>query len=84
MVGHHLIHILFHFIGTAPAAGTGNITFYVSGLACDGTGGTSGDYTYTSSQIVTETTTGITDAITNHFQISVFPNPTSEKLHPTL
>lgn len=68
----------FSFHWTAPTAGTGNITFYVSGLACNNDGGTSGDYTYTSSQVVTETTTGITDAGSNHFQISVFPNPTTE------
>lgn len=44
----------FTFNWTAPVSGTGSITFYVAGLACDADGGTSGDETYTSSQVVTE------------------------------
>jgi len=37
------------FNWTAPAATTGLITFYMSGAACNNTGGTGGDYCYTNS-----------------------------------
>jgi len=45
---------IFNFSWTAPAAGTGDVTIYFSGLAADGDGGKSGDYTYSSSQVFTE------------------------------
>ena len=46
----------FSFNWVAPATNVGNVTFYVSGMAANGTGGTSGDYTYTTSQVVTPAT----------------------------
>lgn len=45
---------MFSFNWVAPATGTGSITFYVSGLAADASTDETGDYTYTSSQVVTE------------------------------
>lgn len=68
----------FSFHWTAPAAGTGNVTFYAAGLACDGNGSASGDYTYTTSQIVTENITEIKDNENNKFLINIYPNPASE------
>ncbi len=42
---------------TAPAAGTGSVSFYAVGVAGDGDGGTGGDYVYTTSVAMTDTTT---------------------------
>lgn len=47
----------FTFNWTAPAKGTGNVTFYYAGLACNGNGtDDSGDYTYTGSHTYAEKT----------------------------
>jgi hypothetical protein len=48
---------VFNFKWTAPAAGTGNITFYFSGIAGNGNGSDNGDYVYTASKVFTESTT---------------------------
>ncbi len=45
---------VFNFSWTAPATGTGNVTFYYAGVACNGNGSESGDYVYTGSQVFTE------------------------------
>lgn len=45
---------VFNFSWTAPAAGTGNVTFYFAGVAGDGDGNESGDYVYSGSQLLTE------------------------------
>ncbi len=42
----------WNFNWTAPNVSTGSLTFYASGAACNGTGGTSGDYIYTTSATV--------------------------------
>lgn len=47
----------FNFKWTAPAAGSGNVTFYFSGVAANGTGNENGDYVYNSSQVITESCT---------------------------
>lgn len=47
---------VFNFSWTAPAAGTGNVTFYFAGVAGDGDGNESGDYVYSGTQVVTEVT----------------------------
>ena len=44
----------FNFSWTAPASGTGNVTFYFTGAACNSSTSTSGDYIYSGSQIFTE------------------------------
>lgn len=47
----------FTFNWTAPAKGTGNVTFYFAGLACNGNGtDDSGDYTYTGNHTYPEKT----------------------------
>ena len=46
----------FSFNWVAPSSGAGNLTFYAVGMACDNTGGTGGDYVYTTTQIVSEAT----------------------------
>ncbi len=52
---------VFNFSWTAPAAGTGNVTFYFSGVAANGNTGESGDYVYNSSQVFTEMTCAAPD-----------------------
>ena len=47
---------VFNFSWTAPAAGTGNVTFYFAGVAGDGDGNESGDYVYSGTQLVSEVT----------------------------
>jgi hypothetical protein len=68
----------FSFYWTAPAAGAGTVTFYTSGLAANGTGGTSGDYTYTTSLALSQNTVGIDEVPAENYNFSVFPNPSSE------
>lgn len=70
----------FTFNWTAPVTGTGDITFYSAGNAANGNGSTSGDFIYTTSQIVTESTSGLED-IANNYSVQVFPNPAIEKLN---
>jgi hypothetical protein len=43
----------FTFTWSAPATNVGNVTFYVSGLCANGTGGTNDDYVYNTSQVLT-------------------------------
>jgi len=70
----------FSFTWTAPATGSGNVTFYTSGLAADNTGGTSGDNVYTSTLNVPEYTVGINEASDNA-SLTIFPNPVKEMLN---
>lgn len=42
----------WNFNWTAPNASTGTLAFYASGAACNGNGGTSGDYIYTTSAVL--------------------------------
>lgn len=46
----------FTFNWTAPAAGTGTVKFYFSGIAADNDGGEGGDYVYFANKTVTELT----------------------------
>lgn len=60
---------VFNFSWTAPAAGTGNVTFYFAGVAADGDGNEAGDYVYSGTQLVTElscTTPATPGAITGN------------------
>jgi len=62
----------WNFDWTAPVAGTGTVTFYVSALGCNGTGGTSGDYCYNITVPVSEGGAGTPDVA-----ISLEPDSTS-------
>jgi hypothetical protein len=44
----------FNFTWTAPPAGSGNVTFYFSGVAANASNTNSGDYVYNSNQVFTE------------------------------
>ncbi len=65
----------FSFNWTAPAAGTGAVTFYAAGNATNGNGSTSGDFIYTTSLALNESATGINESENNPIALSVFPNP---------
>lgn len=70
----------FQFNWTAPAKGSGAVTFGVSGLAGNHNGSNSGDYVYTTKLDLTEgTATSIDNAevATNFF---MYPNPATEKI----
>lgn len=67
----------FTFDWTAPSTNIGNVTFYVAGLACDNDGSTPGDYTYTSSQVVTFASS-INDNKIETINLNIYPNPVCE------
>ncbi len=48
----------WQFQWTAPEAGTGPVTIYAAGNACNGNGNTSGDYVYTGSFLIEEDSGG--------------------------
>ena len=65
---------------TAPAAGTGDITFYVSVLAANGNGTTSGDNVIIDTMVIREgQVSSISDVIEN--EIRLYPNPVLNELH---
>jgi hypothetical protein len=69
---------------TAPAAGTGDVTFYGAGNASDGMSNTSGDKIVKSSLKVKEKTGGTTGLILHssvNEGIAVFPNPALNTLY---
>ncbi len=70
------------FDWTAPAAGTGDVTFYGGFNSSNSMSNTSGDLITLSSLTVSEDiTTGIS-AINNNFnQLTVYPNPFTDKLY---
>lgn len=71
----------FSFDWTAPAAGTGNVTFYFAGLAANGNGtDDSGDYTYTGNKMVAEYVAPASGIETIAATASVFPNPAATQI----
>ena len=69
------------FDWTAPAPGTGAITFYASLNAADGNNGTSGDVVYITNTVVAEDlTAGFTDGY-NAESLTIFPIPTKDVLN---
>lgn len=68
----------FTFKWTAPVVSTGTVTFYASGNAADGDGGTSGDFIYTTSLAVNESVPAagitITDADFSNLPVNNFLN----------
>jgi len=72
------------FDWTAPASGTGNVTFYGAFNAANGNGGTSGDVIYNSSMTVSEATTGLTDNLAASLDIKVYPNPFADHIEISL
>jgi len=72
--------ITFTFNWTAPVAGTGNITFYAAGNATNSQSNSSGDFVYTSNQIVTEASTVDQQTLLAAQQTTIFPNPSANAI----
>jgi hypothetical protein len=53
----------FNFTWTAPSTNVGDVTFYVAANAANGNGLKTGDWIYTTSELVTSTFTGVTEEI---------------------
>lgn len=65
---------------TAPAAGTGDVTFYVAGLAINGNGNSGGDGVATQTITLTEMPPSSTTQIDRGFAaIDLFPNPVIDR-----
>jgi hypothetical protein len=68
----------FTFNWAAPTTDVGAITFYAAGDACNANGTNSGDYVYTTSQVVNPAPAGISEEISAPFTFSLYPNPAAE------
>ena len=67
--------VTFTFQWTAPAAGTGNIMFYAAGNATNSSNSSSGDFIYTTNQVVSEIlTTNLKSSFSNK-TVTIFPSP---------
>ncbi len=83
-VGKYITHKVssadtWSFDWTAPAAGTGNVTFYGAFNAAGGSVDETGDSIFTSSTLVSENVaSGIEESSLDN-TISIFPNPISDK-----
>jgi hypothetical protein len=72
---------VFTFTWKAPATDIGSITFYCAGNAANGNHTVSGDYIYTTSQVVTSpSTSGIADHKAFSDQLNIYPNPAADYL----
>lgn len=72
----------FPFTWVAPAVGTGNVTFYFSGVAANGANGNQLDYVYNSSQIIPEyvAPSALVETNTTISSLQIFSNPVSGNL----
>ena len=73
----------FSFSWTAPTdTNIKKVTFYGAGNAANGTGGTGGDFIYSTSQVATKkastTPASISTVEKDNIHVQVFPNPSSE------
>lgn len=67
------------FEWTAPAGGTGNVTFYAAFNFSDNTGNQFNDVIVTETHVVPESSVGISEA--ELASISVYPNPVIDEIH---
>lgn len=63
------------FDWTAPAEGTGDVTFYGAFNATNGNGGTSGDVVYNTEYSVMEHVVGVSEIRNDDIAVNVYPNP---------
>ncbi len=70
----------FTFNWAAPTTNIGAITFYAAGDACNANGSTSGDYVYTTSQVVNPAPVGVAEEVNTLFTFSFYPNPATENI----
>ena len=69
---------------TAPAAGTGSVTFYAAGNAVNGTGTSANDQAVTNEFTFTESTTSTSSLTKMGIRMNTFPNPTIDVLNLSL
>jgi len=69
------------FNWTAPAAGSGDITFYASLNAADGNGSTSGDVIYDTHTTFTEDVSASINSSSNSNSFTIYPNPVNDILN---
>ncbi len=70
------------FNWTAPAVGTGTVTFYGAFLCANSSNNENGDMTYKSTLVATEDiTTGLNENLVGIGGVSVFPNPAFDQLN---
>ena len=69
---------------TAPAAGTGSVTFYAAGNAVNGTGTSANDQAVTNEFTFTESTTSTLSLTKMGIRMNTFPNPTIDVLNLSL
>ena len=72
--------LVFSFEWTAPAAGSGGVTFYSAGNAANANNSSTGDFIYNTSQIVSEGPTGVVENSKALNLLSVYPNPAIDQL----
>ncbi len=69
------------FTWTAPPTNVGNVTLYIGMLAANHSHSTAGDFSYTSSKLLTyQAMSGISEEKIN-FSLAVYPNPVTENLY---
>ncbi len=72
---------IFNMKWTAPAVGTGPITFYSCGNGVNNNGGTAGDGAACNTLSMQEGEVSSTSNIAKSFDVSIFPNPASELIN---
>jgi hypothetical protein len=71
----------FSFAWKTPAADSGEITIYAAGLAANGNGKNTGDYTYTSVKKLKANPLAIAENESAIREISIYPNPVTASFH---
>ncbi|MBK8414171.1 MAG: T9SS type A sorting domain-containing protein [Bacteroidetes bacterium] len=74
----------FTFNWTAPATSTGAVTFYAAGNASNADEDITGDFIYTTTQVVTPSTVGFMELNGPVASISHFPNPVDDHFATSL
>jgi hypothetical protein len=69
----------FSFNWTAPTTNVGDVTFYAAGNASNNNGSASGDFIYTTSQVVSFAT-GLGNEPSTANPVKVYPNPFQDKI----
>lgn len=74
----------FSFMWIAPATNVGNVTFYCTGNAANNNGAKTGDFIYSTTQVVTPAFgAGTGDFVKAENDFTVFPNPVNENIFVT-
>ena len=73
--------LVFSFTWVAPAVGTGNVTFYAAGNATNSMNNSSGDFIYTTNQLLTEGSTVQINSYNDDYKTLFFPIPSKGELN---